>query len=78
MRLEYKRKSLPAVYAAIGSMSGIADDSGENYFAEYGIILGGDYLNFIFPLYVTDPSPHEKHIEYRFQLKFRIPINISY
>jgi hypothetical protein len=78
MRFEYKREPFPAIYAAGGSISTTIDDFGKDYIAEYGLILGGDNLHFVFPIYVTDPSPDEKHVAFRFQFNFKIPINISY
>ena len=78
IRLEYERDPFPTIYGAAGSIGGEMDDFGDNYFAEYGLIVGGDILSLVFPLYVTDPSPDDKHLAFRFQFNFKSPINISY
>jgi hypothetical protein len=78
VRLEFKRSPFPAVYLSSGTISKNVEDFGEDYFAEYGLLYGGDIVNFTFPIYTTDPSPGEKHLAFRFYFNFRIPINISY
>jgi hypothetical protein len=77
-RLEYCRSPFPAIYAAGGSVKTGLSKFGDKIIGEYGVIYGDDSFQLIFPVYITDPAPKEKHLAFRFLFRFHVPINISY
>lgn len=70
-RLTYKYGFLPSFYGSVATISASAEQLGKDIFGEYGLIIGGDNINIILPLYVTDPAPGEKHWAWRYFFSFR-------
>ena len=72
-------KYVPVIYTSAALLSPKSlDFKTDRMFAEAGIktnIAGGDL---IFPLYVSDPAPGEKHLDFRFLFNFNFNISFGF
>ncbi len=64
-------KHLPGVYLS-GAMltTKTLDFRSDRLFAEAGFRLKFLGVNFVLPLYITDPAPGEKHLDFRFRFNY--------
>ncbi|GEM_PF-3176045 len=72
-------KYMPTLYlSAAGLASRPQDVDRMGYFAETGFKLNLGFFKAVFPVYITDPAPGEKHLSFRFVIQMHSSIRISF
>ena len=67
---------LPTLYASAGVLSNRSFECfTQDPFAEFGIKIKLPGFKLIFPIYLTDPAPGDKHLELRFLAQYAFKLN---
>ncbi|MBD3223987.1 MAG: hypothetical protein GF313_04620 [Caldithrix sp.] len=69
LHIDFDYKWLPHWYFAAATMGPSFEEIGNQSFTETGVKVDFGPLQFVFPIYISDPGPGESHTAFRFNLR---------